>query len=87
MNDEFYGALRAWKIRGMIYKCVWDYTFQEFLDNLKCPVMLMCATDDVLFQDIKTQQISKHAKVVDLIGANFEPYFDAKNIAKSMKEF
>jgi len=88
MNDEFYGALRAWKIRGMIYKCVWDYTFQEFLDNLKCPVMLMCATDDVLYLGHQnTARYLKNAKVVDLVGANFEPYFDAKNIAKSMKEF
>ena len=48
----------------------------------------MCATDDVLYLGHQnTAKYLKHAKVVDLVGANFEPYFDAKNIAKSMKEF
>ena len=88
MNDEFFGALRAWKVRGMIYKCVWDYPFKSFLDNLKCPVMLMCAPDDVLYLGHQnTAKYLEKAKVVELAGANFEPYFDAENIAKNVKTF
>lgn len=88
MNDELSGALRAWKVRGMIYKCVWDYRFDLFIKDVKCPTLLMCAPDDALYLGHKnTADAMPQAKVVDLKGTNFEPYFDPDGVSRGVIDF
>tara|TARA_Y100001970_G_scaffold221119_1_gene271732 strand:+ start:1681 stop:2475 length:795 start_codon:yes stop_codon:yes gene_type:complete len=88
MNDEFYGALRAWRARGMIYKCVWDYRFDLFIKKVKCPTLLMCSPDDVLYLGHKnTAEAMPHAKALDIKGSNFESYFDPEGISRGIAEF
>ena len=88
MNNEYYASLRAWKARGMIYECVWDYQFSEFIEKIKCPTLLMCSPDDVLYLGHKnTAAAMPNAKAVDIKGGNFEPYFDAPGIYQNVLEF
>ena len=88
MNDELAGALRAWKVRGMIYRCVWDYRFDLFIQGIKCPVLLMCAPDDVLYIGHKnTAAALPHATALDVKGTNFEPYFDPDGVSAGLVAF
>jgi haloalkane dehalogenase len=88
MNDEFSGALRAWKVRGMIYRCVWDYRFDLFIKDINCPTLLMCAPDDVLYLGHKnTVAAMPQAKAIDVKGTNFEPYFDPEGVSQGIIDF
>ena len=88
MNDEFSGALRAWKARGMIYQCVWDYRFDLFIRDINCPSLLMCAPDDVLYPAHKNAAAAMpQAKVIDVQGTNFEPYLDPDGVSEGFKSF
>lgn len=88
MNTEFYGALRAWRVRGMIYRCVWDYRFDQFIQDIKCPTLLMCAPDDVLYVGhCNTAAAMPQAKAVEVEGTNFEPYFDPDGVSRGVMEF
>ena len=88
MNDEFCAALRAWKVRGMIYRCVWDYRFDLFIQEIKCPTLLVCAPDDVLYIGHKNAAAAlPNAKAVDVKGTNFEPYFDPDGVSNAIKDF
>ncbi len=88
MNGEFHAALRAWKVRGMIYRCVWDYRFDLFIKDIQCPTLLMCAPDDVLYRGHQnTAAAMPHAKAIDVAGTNFEPYFDPDGVSRGLSEF
>lgn len=88
MNDELSGALRAWRVRGDIYRCVWDYRFDVFIEGIRCPVLLICAPDDVLYIGHRnTAAALPQAKVVDVSGSNFEPYFDPDGVSRGIAEF
>ena len=88
MNDEFSAALRAWKVRGMIYRCVWDYPFDQFIKGIRCPTLLMCAPDDVLYLGHQnTAKAMPRAKAIDISGTNFEPYLDPEGVSRGLREF
>ena len=88
MNDELSAALRAWKARGWIYECVWDYPFEQFLQKIQCPTLLMCSPEDVLYLGHQnTAAAMPQAKAVDISGSNFEPYFDPKGISTAVNSF
>lgn len=88
MNDAIAGALRAWRVRGMIYRCVWDYRFDRFMEGITCPTLLMCAPDDVLYPGhLNTAAAMPQAKVVEVKGADFEHYFDPEGVSQGVIEF
>ena len=88
MNDELSGALRAWKVRGMIYRCVWDYRFDLFIQDIKCPTLLMCAPDDVLYLGHQnTAAAMPQAKAIDVKGTNFEPFLDPEGVSQGVIDF
>ena len=89
MNDEFSGALRAWKVRGMIYRCVWDYRFDLFIQDIKCPTLLMCAPDDVLYlrPPKPPPPPMPKAKAIDVKGTNFEPFLDPEGVSQGVIDF
>lgn len=87
-NDEMWLALRAWRVRGMVYRCVWDYPFDDFIAALRCPVLLMAAPDDVLYLGYqRTCEAMPEAMAVELKGANFEPNLDPDGVAAAVREF
>ncbi len=88
MNDELSASLRAWKVRGMIYKCVWDYRFDLFIQAIKCPILLMCAPDDVLYLGHQNAAAAlPHAKAIDVKGGDFEHYFDPEGVSQGVIDF
>ncbi len=87
-NDEMWLALRAWRVRGMVYRCVWDYPFDEFIERLRCPVLLMAAPDDVLYLGYqRTREAMPEAMAVELAGANFEPNLDPEGVNAAVCAF
>jgi pimeloyl-ACP methyl ester carboxylesterase len=40
--------IRAWKGRNLIYGAVWAQDAERIYMDVKCPIMLMCAADDVI---------------------------------------
>ena len=87
-NDEMWAALRAWRARGMIYGCVWDYPFDDFIAKLTCPVMLMAAPDDVLYLGYqRTVEAMPDAMAIEVKGSNFEPCLDPEGVSNGIHRF
>jgi haloalkane dehalogenase len=88
MNDEFWQALRAWRVRGAVYRCVWDYPFDEFIKKLNCPVLLLSAPDDVLYPAfLNTKAALPAATAVEVKGANFETHIDPEGVGDAVRAF
>ena len=87
-HREVVDTLRAYWGRYQIYSSVWDQDFTAFYKEVACPMLIMCATDDVLapFFD-RARQMRPDAMAVDLGGANFEPDLDTDRVAAALKEF
>ncbi len=49
-HQEFLNHARAWDGRGKIYTCVFDVDLMASFVRVKCPVLSLCARDDVLFE-------------------------------------
>lgn len=80
--------IRAWKGRNQIYGAVWDQDVATYLDMLRCPVMFICARDDVLWEyQVKAEKRWTQAKYVECKGANFSPDLDVKGLVKAWTEF
>ena len=87
-HDEFWQALRSWRARGMVYGCVWDYPFEDFYARLECPILLMSAPDDVLYQGyLRAKKARPEASAVELLGSNFEPYLDPDGTSAAINDF
>jgi pimeloyl-ACP methyl ester carboxylesterase len=87
-NDEMWLSLRAWRARGMVYRCVWDYPFDDFIAAIKCPTLLMAAPDDVLYLGYqRTKEAMPKAMAVELKGGNFEPNLDPDGVSQAVRKF
>jgi pimeloyl-ACP methyl ester carboxylesterase len=87
-HDEFWQSLRSWRARGMVYGCVWDYPFEGFFELLKCPMLLMSAPDDVLYQGyLRAKEARPAACAVELRGSNFEAYLDPNGTSNAISNF
>ena len=87
-HDEMWQALRAWRARGMVYRCVWDYPFEEFYMKLTCPMLVMAAPDDVLYQGyLRSKAARPDAVAVELKGSNFEPHLDPVGTSTAIRGF
>jgi pimeloyl-ACP methyl ester carboxylesterase len=85
---EVLDHVRAWKGRNLIYGAVWELDAERVYAGVRCPVMLMCARDDVLwtyFQYVKG--LKSGVKAVEIGGANFGLDRDVQGIEKSWTEF
>lgn len=80
--------IRAWKGRNQIYGAVWEQDLASFLDVLACPVMFVCARDDVLwgYQE-KARERWTDATYVECKGANFSPDLDPETIVEAWLAF
>ena len=69
---ELLDHVRAWKGRTQIYGAVWNQDKPKLFSMVKCPILVACAPDDVLFPYFKNvKQLRPDAEVYEAKGANF----------------
>lgn len=87
-HRELVDTVRAWKGRAQAYATVWDQDFPALFARVKCPVLIMCSADDVLWAYFDRAKAARpDAKAVVLRGANFEPDLDAEGTANAIRAF
>jgi pimeloyl-ACP methyl ester carboxylesterase len=80
--------IQAWRGRHQAYTVVWDQDFGAYYRQVRCPMQVMCARDDVLwpyFERALQARPDAHSAVI--AGANFEPDIDPAGIAQAVRTF
>jgi pimeloyl-ACP methyl ester carboxylesterase len=79
---------RAWVGRTQIYGAVWGQDCMSLYKLVTCPMMIMCARDDVLWPYYQfAKSLRPDVRAEEILGANFSPNRDAANISKSHSGF
>jgi len=87
-HREFLDTCRAYMGRFKAYSAVWDQDFTILFKEITCPLLLMCAPDDVLIDYLlRAKEIQPEADSLLLKGANFEPDQDPGGTAEAIREF
>lgn len=80
--------IRAWNGRNQIYGAVFRQDSVSLIKKIKCPLLLLCARDDVLwkyFENAKKYRPDDLVKLEECKGANWGPDLDAESIAKQLQ--
>ncbi|ETS84137.1 hypothetical protein PFICI_02162 [Pestalotiopsis fici W106-1] len=76
--------VRAWKGRNQIYGALWDQDKERYFKMVKCPIVVMCARDDVLWAHAENVKMHRDdVPLIEIKGANFSLDRDAEGIIKS----
>jgi pimeloyl-ACP methyl ester carboxylesterase len=87
-HREFVDTCRAYLGRYKAYSAVWDQDFTALFKKITCPLLLMCAPDDVLMPYLdRAMKLRPEARHVILQGANFEPDQDPDGTATTLAAF
>jgi pimeloyl-ACP methyl ester carboxylesterase len=87
-HRELLDTVRAWWGRAQAYRAVWAQDWTALYQQTRCPVLLMCAPDDVLHPFFeRAQALRPDARTWPLTGANFEPDLDAAGTAEAIRQF
>ncbi|KAH9902328.1 Alpha/Beta hydrolase protein [Xylariomycetidae sp. FL2044] len=79
---------RAWKGRLQIYNCVWNHDGPTLFKKVQCPILAMCARDDVLWDHFgKIQELRPEVPAEEIKGANFGPSRDVRGISRLLTPF
>lgn len=80
--------IRAWRGRNLIYGAVWAQDAEDLYKSIECPIMLMCARDDVLWKFFEyVKDLRPEAIAVEVGGGNFELDRDVEGIEKAWTAF
>ncbi len=87
-HRELIDTTRAYMGRAMAYSAVWKQDWTSLYKRVTCPMLLLCAPDDVLYPFFtRAQEIRPDAKAVILKGANFEPDLDCDGTVAAIQSF
>lgn len=87
-HREVIDTLRAYMGRFKAYSAVWDQDWPAFYRQVRCPMLIMCAEDDVLYPFFgRAQEQRPDARAVLLKGANFEPDLDPDGTVNAIRDF
>jgi pimeloyl-ACP methyl ester carboxylesterase len=87
-HREMADQLRAWHGRVLSYKAVWGQDFTSYFRQVAAPMLLLCASDDVLHPYFeRARSIRPDAEAHVLKGANFEPDLDTDGFVARLKGF
>ena len=87
-HREVLDTVRAYMGRFKAYSAVWDQDFVALYKKMSCPMLIMCAEDDVLWSFFgRAQQMRPDAMAATIKGANFEPDIDPDGIANHIRRF
>ena len=85
---ELLDHARAWLGRTQAYSTVWDQDFAALYEKISCPMLLMCAPDDVLWPYYERALAARpDARGAVIGGANFEPDIDPERCVSALLEF
>lgn len=87
-HREVLDTLRAYTGRFKTYSAVWDQDFTALYKKISCPILLMCAEDDVLWPYFERAQTMRPDAIAATIrGANFEPDLDPDGVSDNVRKF
>jgi pimeloyl-ACP methyl ester carboxylesterase len=87
-HRELLDHVSAYRGRFQIYTALWDQDFDRFFTQVRCPILLMSAPDDLLHeQTLRAIAMRPDARHVLLKGANFEADLDPDGIAAAVRDF
>lgn len=80
--------IRAWKGRMLIYGAVWDQDAETLFMRVKCPILVLCARDDVLYEHMdNVKKLRADAQTGIVGGANFSTELDVVGIVREWDAF
>lgn len=89
LHRETVDHLRAWRSRAAAYDVVWFQDFAGYLKQVRCPLMLLCADDDLLwpfFERAKGMRPDAAAAVIPN-GSNFCTDFKPRETSQAVLSF
>ncbi len=87
-NRETALQLRAWRSRVQAYAAMWAQDFAGLYRQLRCPLMIAAAPDDVLHPFLeRARSMQPDAEVLAVKGGSFEPDLDAETVAAGLATF
>lgn len=87
-HRELLDHVNAYRGRYQIYKALWEQDFDTYFKQVRCPILLMSAPDDLLHaQTVRATAMRTETKHVMLTGANFEVDLDPDGIAAAVRDF
>jgi pimeloyl-ACP methyl ester carboxylesterase len=87
-HREIVDTVRAYMGRFMAYTNVWRQDFTTPFKAARLPMLLMCASDDVLYPFFeRAKQLRPDADAALLKGANFEPDLDPEGVVAAYRTF
>jgi pimeloyl-ACP methyl ester carboxylesterase len=88
---ELLDHVRAWKGRLQIYGAVWACDSEALIKQVQCPVLALCAKDDVLFEHLdnvrKARKGDSSVEVGIVTGANFSVDRNVEGVVEFWKIF
>jgi pimeloyl-ACP methyl ester carboxylesterase len=88
---ELLDHVRAWKGRLQIYGAVWACDSKALFKRVRCPVLALCAKDDVLFEHLNNvrnvREGDSSVEIGIVGGANFSVDRDVKGVSKFWEQF
>lgn len=80
--------IRAWKGRMLIYGAVWNQDAESLFMQIRCPILVLCARDDVLWEHMNNvPKLRKDVQTGVIGGANFSTELDAMGIVRQWDTF
>ncbi|MEL7027876.1 MAG: hypothetical protein AAGL49_01420, partial [Pseudomonadota bacterium] len=87
-HRELVDTVRAYWGRYQVYSAVWDQDFTAFYKQVKQPMLIMCAEEDVLMPFFgRAQEMRPDARAVTINGKNFEPDQDPQGVTAAFTDF
>jgi pimeloyl-ACP methyl ester carboxylesterase len=87
-HRELIDTVRAYMGRFMAYSNVWDQDWTALFAQIRCPLQIQCASDDVLYPFFhRARELRPDADAVTLKGANFEPDLDPDGVTGAYRRF
>jgi len=87
-HREVVDALRAHESGHQAHEAVWEHDFMKFFKSVECPMLVMCAPDDVLYPFFhRANELRPDSVSIEIKGKNLEPDLDPDAITEHFKSF
>ncbi|KAH8675281.1 Alpha/Beta hydrolase protein [Xylariales sp. PMI_506] len=88
LQPELLDHARAWRGRVQIYRCVFAQDGRALFPQVRCPVLALCARDDVLWPAFgEVKKLRPDVQAEEVTGANFGPSRGTDSMAAFLTPF